>query len=215
VGLILSGAPSGWDLPGADRDRYLELKGAIESILESLGIDSVETATYHGNSFQRGTGALVSASGVTIGRIGEVAPGWAALLGLERPAWAALLDLQSVARAAPQTRRYRAIPRYPASKRDLAVVVSKETTHAELERAIRETGAPLLDRVRLFDLFEGAALGAGNKSLAYALEFRSPERTLSDKEVDVVIGSIVRVLESKLGAALRGARPIIAGEASS
>jgi phenylalanyl-tRNA synthetase beta chain len=150
-----------------------------------------------------------------MGRIGEVVQELAASLGLKRPAWAALLDLPSIAKAAPQTRRFRAIPRFPASKRDLAVVVSKETTHAELERAIRETGGSLLDRVRLFDLFEDAALGAGKKSMAYALEFRSPERTLSDREVDVLIDSIVRILESKFGAALRGSRPTIAGEVSS
>ena len=95
------------------------------------------------------------------------------------------------------------------------MVVARETRHADLEQAIREAGGTLLVRVRLFDLFEGASLGTGKKSMAYALEFRSPERTLADREVEAALGSIIRMLESKFGAALRGARQTVSGEIAS
>lgn len=202
--LLLAGLPDEWDRPGCDPDRYLELKGAVEALLEALGIDSCETTTYHGSHWKQGTGARILASGGPVAEIGEIAPALAERLGLDRPAWVAVLDVASVGRAAPAERRYAEIPRFPASKRDLAVVVPREAHHAELERVIREAGGPLLDGVRLFDVFEGRAIGEGKKSTAYALEFRSPDRTLSDRDVDAAVHGIVQALETKFGAALRG-----------
>src|SRR5262249_39955043 len=100
---------------------------------------------------------------------------------------------------------YRSIPRYPVSKRDLAVAISRESRHAEIVETIRSAGGPLLVRARLFDVFEGASVGPGKKSMAYALEFQAPDRTLADREVDHIIEGIVRALETEFGATLRGA----------
>lgn len=202
--LLLAGIPDEWDRPGAEPDRYLELKGAVEALLEALGIDSCRSATYHGSHWKHGTGARILAAGGPVAELGEIAPALAERLGLDRPAWAAVLDVASVGNAVPARRRYADIPRYPASKRDLAVVVPREAHHAELERALRETGGPLLTGVRLFDVFEGRAIGEGKKSMAYALEFRAPDRTLSDRDVDQAVNAIVQTLEKKFGAALRG-----------
>jgi phenylalanyl-tRNA synthetase beta chain len=213
--LLLTGSPEEWDRPAADPDRYLELRGVVEALAEALGIDSLEATAYHGSGFESGSGASLVASGTEIGRMGQVAAALAAAAGLDRPAWAATLDLDAVRRVAPGTRRFRPMPRFPVSKRDLAVVVSRETTHGELERAIREAGAPLLERARLFDVFEGGAIGAGKKSLAYALEFRSPERTLSDSEVEAALAAIVRAVESRFGAVRRGAPSEMSGVAPS
>jgi phenylalanyl-tRNA synthetase beta chain len=204
AGLILAGTADEWDHPEADSDRYLELKGAVEALLQGFGIDSCRTATYHGRNWTEGSGASIRAEGETVAQMGEVAAALAASMGLDRPAWAAILDVAAIERAAPLVRRYRDIPRYPATKRDLAVIVPRETHHAELEDAIRKAGGALLDRVRLFDVFEGHRLGEGRKSMAYALEFRSPDRTLSDREADGAVQSIVRALEERFGAVLRG-----------
>jgi phenylalanyl-tRNA synthetase beta chain len=202
--LLLAGLPDEWDRPGGDPDRYLDLKGAVEALLEALGIDSCGTTTYHGSHWKQGTGARILAAGGPVAEIGEIAPALAERLGLDRPAWAAVLDLESVGNAVPPERRYADLPRYPASKRDLAVVVPREAHHAEMDRVIRDAGGPLLAGVRLFDVFEGRAIGEGKKSMAYALEFRSPDRTLSDRDVDEAVSAIVRTLEQKFGAALRG-----------
>jgi phenylalanyl-tRNA synthetase beta chain len=99
------------------------------------------------------------------------------------------------------------IPRYPASKRDLAVIVPAGAHHADLEDAIRAAGGSELDEIRLFDVFEGGPIGVGKKSMAYALKFRSPDRTLSDREVDGLVDAIVRTLQTKFGATLRGGTP--------
>jgi phenylalanyl-tRNA synthetase beta chain len=117
------------------------------------------------------------------------------------------LDVAALAAVVPGSRGYRPVARYPASKRDLAVIVPVDTHHADLEDAIRASGGAQLEEVRLFDVFEGGPVGAGKKSTAYALEFRSPDRTLSDREVDGLVEAIVRTLQTKFGATLRGGTP--------
>ncbi len=205
--LILAGQPDEWDRPGAEQDRYLELKGVVEGLIEALGIDSSRTDAYHEPCWRLGTGASIRASNRLLGHLGEVASPLAAALGLDRPAWAAVLDVAALSEAGSRNRGYRPIPRYPASKRDLAVAVPADVTHADLVDAIRSAGGPELAEVRLFDVFEGGPIGAGKKSMAYALEFQSSERTLSDREVDALMNTIIRALQSKFGAALRGAAP--------
>ncbi|MGE5176208.1 MAG: phenylalanine--tRNA ligase subunit beta [Hyphomicrobiales bacterium] len=202
---VLAGAPDPWDRPGAESDRYLELKGLLEALFGALGIDGWRTASYHESRWVRGTGLEFRLSADVVGRMGEVAPSLARPLGLTHPAWAAVLDLAAVAACVPTDRRYRDVPRYPSSKRDLAVIVQPDVTHEDLIATIHAAGKPLLDSVRLFDVYafrEGPH--AGRRSLAFALEFRSPERTLTDREVDEAFAAIVRALTKERGATLRG-----------
>jgi phenylalanyl-tRNA synthetase beta chain len=208
--MVVSGAPDPWDRPAADPDRYLELKGAVESLLGALGIDSWRTGSYHESCWASGTGVNWSAAAGRLGRMGELAPALAGSAGLGRPAWAAVLDLSILSKASPQGRRYRDVPRFPASKRDLAVLVRPEATHETLVESIRAAGGPLLQEVRLFDVYEFRdGEHQGKRSMAFALEFRSLERTLTDREVESAIAAIVTALSSKHGAEVRGA----AGEA--
>lgn len=203
--LLITGAPDAWNRPGADSDRYLELRGAVEALYEALGIDSWQGGSYHEACWTPGTGAVWSISGSRLGRMGEVAPSLVRQMGLSQPAWAAIVDLAAAFRAAPRERRYREVPRFPASKRDLAVLVQSGVTHEDLANTIRAAGGPLLHTIRLFDVYKFRdGEHAGRSSLAYALEFRSPERTLTDREVEEAIAAIVGALESKLGAAIRG-----------
>jgi phenylalanyl-tRNA synthetase beta chain len=118
-----------------------------------------------------------------------------------------VLDVAALAEAGSGKHGYAPIPRYPASKRDLAVIVPAGAHHADLEDAIRAAGGSELDEIRLFDVFEGGPIGVGKKSMAYALKFRSPDRTLSDREVDGLVDAIVRTLQTKFGATLRGGTP--------
>jgi len=204
IGLVLTGAPDPWTEPGASADRYLEFKGAIESLLGALGIDSRQSGPYHERCWSGGTGLHVTSDGKRLARLGQVAPRLAAATGLERPAWAAVLDLSAIAASVPARRRFTPLPKYPAVKRDLAIVVDRAVRQGEVEETIRRGGGRLLASVRLFDVFEGEQLGSGKKSLAYALEFRSPERTLQDREVDQAVQELVRALGTAHGATLRG-----------
>ncbi len=204
IGLVLVGVPDPWSTPGAAPDRYLELKGAIESCLEALGIDSRKSAPYHEPCWAGVGGLAVESDGVRLARLGQVAPSLAAATGLERPAWAAVLDVSAIAAAIPARRRFRPLPKYPAVKRDLAILVDRSVAQSDVEETIRRGGGRLLASVRLFDVFEGEQLGSGKKSLAYALEFRSQERTLQDRDVDEAVQDVARALGSAVGATLRG-----------
>src|SRR6266850_510856 len=204
IALAIAGQSDPWMQPGAAPDRYLELKGAVESCLRALGIDSRSSGPYHEPCWAQGAGAAVESGGKRLARLGQVAPGLAGAAGLERPAWAAVLDLSAIADLVPPRRRFTPLPKYPSVKRDVAVVVDRAVSQSEVEETIRRGGGRLLESVRLFDVFEGEQLGSGKKSLAYALEFRSPERTLQDREVDEALHELVRALGSAVGATLRG-----------
>jgi phenylalanyl-tRNA synthetase beta chain len=180
----------------------------VESILAALGIDSWETRSYHDSRWAAGTAAEIVGSDGPLGIVGEVAPRPARALGAERPVWAAVLTVAALAEAASRPKRYREVPRTPASKRDLAVLVSRnDVTHEDLLRTIREKGQPLLERARLFDLFRMGSGDDAPRSLAFALEFRVADRTLTDAEVDAAVTKIVRALDERHGATLRGGAP--------
>lgn len=201
---LLAGTPDPWRHPGAAPDRFLELKGAVEALLEALGIDSWEARSYDESCWTRGSAATVTLGRAILARMGHVADPLRTQSGVEPPAWAAILDAAALREAMPARRVFRPVPRYPASKRDLAVVVAGTVTHGEVVAVIRKSGGPALREVRLFDVFEGAQIGAGRKSLGYALEFRDPERTLSDREVDEALRAIVSGLAASLDATIRG-----------
>ncbi|HEU4725841.1 MAG TPA: phenylalanine--tRNA ligase subunit beta, partial [Candidatus Eisenbacteria bacterium] len=202
---VMAGAAPPWDAPGADADRYLEAKGAFEAVLQSFGIDSWDTRSYHDSRWAVGTAAEFVGSDGSLGIVGEVAPKLAQALGVDRPVWAATLSVAALAKAATAIRRYREIPRFPASKRDLAVLLSRhDVTHEDLLRAIRESGGPLLAQARLFDLYQMGKEENAPRSLAFALEFRAPDRTLTDAEVDGAVATITKTLDQRFGATLRG-----------
>jgi phenylalanyl-tRNA synthetase beta chain len=202
--LVLAGAPDPWRQPQADPDRFPELKGAVEALLEALGIDSWEARSYDQPCWAAGSGASLVRGAARLGALGQVAGSLASQAGLDQPAWAAVLDVAALFRAVPSRRTHRTLPRFPAAKRDLAVVVDRKVAHGEVVAVIRKSGGPMLHDVRLFDVFEGTQIGAGKKSLAYALEFRATERTLSDREADEALQGIVQALGSALEATIRG-----------
>ena len=100
--------------------------------------------------------------------------------------------------------QFRPLPRYPAVLRDLAVVVPVSMEAAEVREVIREVGQPLVEDAALFDVYTGAPLPEGQKNLAFALTYRSPQRTLRDDEVQEAHKRIVEGVQRRLGGQLRG-----------
>src|SRR5581483_5555150 len=107
---------------------------------------------------------------------------------------------------------HRPLPRFPAVQRDLAVLLPAGVPAADVERAIRATGTPYLRRVTLFDVYTGEQVGAGRKSLAYALLYQADDRTLTDAEVNEMHREVVARLRRALGAEVRGAEGAEGGE---
>ena len=190
--------------PDAESGRlaFYSMKAILDACIASVGGPACSYEPGNSVIFHPGRCASVVVDGVAVGHVGELHPQWAAALGLAGRVAAIEIDLEpvltraSIAKALP-------MPRFPAVDRDLAVVVSPDIAAGDLRTAIRAAGGDHLERVRSFDEYRGAQLGEGLKSVAFALTFRSPERTLTDAEVDKAIENIKSALQLRHHARFR------------
>jgi phenylalanyl-tRNA synthetase beta chain len=118
--------------------------------------------------------------------------------------YAAEIDISHLLAHAREEVSVSPLPRFPAVERDLALLVVEDVTHDELTRAIRSTAGPLLESLVLFDVYRGAPIPDGHRSLAYSLTFRSPDRTLAEHEVTSALDAIEREVGARFGARVRG-----------
>ncbi|AOR23969.1 phenylalanine--tRNA ligase subunit beta [Clostridium taeniosporum] len=182
---------------------YLDLKGAVENIVEGLGIKNSkyeresENVSYHPGK----TAKLVIGKNVA-GTLGEVHLDVTENYGIDVPCFIAELNLDVLYESADMDRKYKALPKFPAVTRDIALLVDDSILVQEIEDCIRKAGGNLVEKVELFDIYKGKQIPDGKKSIAYAIAYRA-DKTLTDKEVNKVHDKILRALEYKLGATLR------------
>jgi len=207
LGLVFSGArePAGWSTPSVPGD-FFDLKGAVEAVLGALRIAAPRFAPARHASFHPGRCAAVQAAdGTPLGVLGQVHPLVAERWDLgHREVYAAELDYEALLRCASDEPTVTPLPRYPGVAVDLAVVVDEAVPEAEVAAAIRTAGAPLLAELRLFDVYRGAPVPAGRKSLAYALVYRAPHRTLADEDTVAAQAAIEAALRERFGGTIRG-----------
>lgn len=182
---------------------FFELKGIVENVLESVRAIGEDVSAGGEVYFHPGRKAILTLKGEKAGEFGQIHPDVAANFGINEAVYAAELDLDTIFRHRREKIRFTAIPRYPAAERDLAFIVSKDTEARSLKRIIMKNGGKYLEGTELFDIFEGAQLGEGLKSMAYSLSFRSSEGTLSDEQINPAIEKIIAAAEKELGAKLR------------
>ncbi len=212
-----------WAAPDRDAD-FSGLKGVVETLLGALKVAGyrftptrhptfhpgraalLEVAIAHGGELttEGGGGEMVESAWAPVAVLGEVHPDVAERFDLTKRTYLMEMDLERLYLAVPETVRQMPIARYPAAQRDLAVVVPQDVPAAEVEAAIHASGAPLVRGVRLFDVYTGAGIPEGRKSLAYAITYQSPERTLTDAEVERTQAAIVATLRERFGAEPRG-----------
>lgn len=203
VGLALAGAAGeGWTADDRGSD-VLDVRGAVEALLEELDVDGWALGDPLGEPFHPGRSARILLEGRAIGVIGELHPRTAASLDLEGRVAVAELEVEPLRAAAFKSFRLVEVPRFPPIRRDLAFVVDEDVPAGTMQATLEAAAGGLLDRSLLFDVFRGGAIPEGRKSLAFALEFRAPDRTLTDEEVEPVIDTVVDRLRSELGAELR------------
>ncbi|MEA2404449.1 MAG: phenylalanyl-tRNA synthetase beta chain, partial [Thermoleophilaceae bacterium] len=197
--LLTEAAPAGWRTPRAPADFYA-VKGLLEALMAAARVPfELEPAT---RPFMHpGATAAVVAGGERIGVIGEIHPTVAGEWDVTN-ATAFEINFDILAELAPEPAQFRDLTSFPAVLQDVAVVVADDVPAADVERAVRAGGGPLLAAARVFDVYRGEQVGEGLKSLAVRLEFRSSERTLTDDEVAEARESIRRELEG-LGGRLR------------
>ena len=196
--------PHAWDSQAVEQLDFYDLKGLVEGMLESLHISPVSYTPGNHPAFHPGKCAQVCTGQTVLGVIGELHP-----LVKDRydfqasPVLAAEIDLQAVFDSVAPRHEISSVPVFPPVLEDLAVVVAEEIPAAQVEAAIRKGGGPLLVGARLFDIYRGEQIGAGNKSLAYSLAYQAPDHTLTAAESAQVRQKIIRHLEQSLGARLR------------
>jgi phenylalanyl-tRNA synthetase beta chain len=183
---------------------YFDLKGIVEALIRGLHLKDVRFEPSRHSTFHPGRAARLIVGGAEVGTLGELHPKVREAFGLpEQPVLVAEFDMNGLLSSVSDTYLVEAVSTFPAIYQDIALVVDEETPAAQVEAAIWEEGRPLLKEVHLFDVYRGEQIGAGKKSLAYALTFQAEDRTLRDKDADKVRERIVRTLERKLGAKLR------------
>lgn len=203
LGLAATGnvQAKGWDTPARPADFYY-LKGHVESLLDALGIRKYRWLPAEVPFLHPGRTAKLEVQGRWAGVVGELHPEVQAGWDLPDRTYAANLDLAVLVDATVDIRPYRAVPRFPSAVRDVSFVIGTDVPAETLAGTIRATAGDLLEEVRLFDLYQGAPVPEGKRSLAYSLTYRAADHTLTDAEVDQVHG-VVRKALAALGADLR------------
>jgi phenylalanyl-tRNA synthetase beta chain len=202
LGVVLSGAlaPRSWRGPPGEAD-FFAAKALLGGLLDKLHVQwSVTDRVWP--FLHPGRSAAVMAGSETLGFLGEVHPLVARAWDLERTACFAV-DLEKLAVAAPAVVPFRAFSAVPSLRQDIAVTLPAEVSAASVLDGVRAAAGEVLHDVSVFDVYSGEQVGEGRCSLALALSFRSPERTLTDEDIAPARERIVAAL-AKLGGELRG-----------
>ena len=188
---------------GDDMDFYA-LKGLVEALLEEFHIADVRFEAQRENpSYHPGRCAQVYAGDTLLGVFGQVHPTVSANFGVDAALYCAELRFDALYACRSEHALYTPLPRFPAVTRDLAVVCEEAVTVGALEQCIREAAGKQLAGIELFDIYRGAGVLPGRKSVAFSLEFRADDRTLTVADCETLVAKILERLGQQLGAVLR------------
>jgi phenylalanyl-tRNA synthetase beta chain len=194
-----------WHGLGAARAaEFADAKGAVEALLERLGVlDQVTWGRWQEAPFHPGTSAAVRCADHLVGVVGGLHPDVEHELEIDAPAWVFELDIEKLLPYVPVHRRFTELPRFPAVVRDVAIVVDEDFASDRVVRFVRQWRPELVADVALFDVYVGAPMAAGKKSLAYSVAYRAADRTLTDEAVNALQDDLRAALTRDLGVALR------------
>ena len=183
---------------------FFSMKGVLEDIFEKFGLAG--TVNYDPNGgypfLHPGRQAALKKGKLDLGYIGQLHPEVVENYDMKGEVYVAVLNMEVLTMMASFDRKYEGIAKFPASTRDLSMVMDKSIFVGQVETVIKKNGGKLLESVKLFDVYEGEQVGEGKKSVAYSLSFRDKTRTLKDDEVNPIIEKIVAEL-NKMGIELR------------
>lgn len=203
LAFVLAGS-AGDDLDTSDRAfDVADAKGIVELVLRGTGIGAWSLEPGAERPFHPGRSGSVLVGDRRVGTVGELHPADAAGLDIAGRVALAELDVTGLEISSERSVSFRDAPRFPPIRRDLAFVLDEDVPAGAVQALLEAAGGELLDRSLLFDVFRGGVVPEGRKSLAFALEFRAPDRTLTDEEVEPVVDTIVDRLRTELGAELR------------
>lgn len=195
--------PIAWDTDNAMVDFY-DAKGVLEHFLSVIGVQKYTVERGEHFAMHPGKTAFFKKGRDVIAVLGEIHPTVAANFGIGQSVYVFEMDAETLLRYRKKKAAIKPLPKYPASTRDLAILVDADLTTAEIERVIAKKGGSYFRGATLFDVYEGKQVGEGKKSMAFHLHFQSDDKTLTDEEVDAAFAAILQAAEEQLHAQLRG-----------
>ena len=185
-------------------ESFFTMKGELETIFAGLRLKKASyTAEKTNPSYHPGRCARISVDGMDVGVMGQVHPLVAKNYGIDTDVYCAEINFTKLMDCRLPDATYTPLPKYPTVSRDLALVCGESVTVAQAEEVITAAAGKLLRDVKLFDIYRGAGVPQGKKSMAFSLELRSDERTLTDTDSEAVVSRILAALKEKLDASLR------------
>lgn len=194
--------PKGWSQDAAQIDFY-DAKGIVEELLAGLSIGNYFVEAGEHYALHPGKTAVFKKGRDVLVTVGEVHPAVAEALGIRKKIYVFEADVETLQKFAAKKFSFESLPKYPSISRDLAILVEHDTAAGEVEKVIAKNGGTFLKGVTLFDVYTGERIASDKKSLAFAIEFRSNERTLKDEEADEAFKNILAAVEKEFGATLR------------
>ncbi len=184
--------------------QWWDLKGTIEAVLANLKLSGLKWERASLVWAVEESAAEIHHEGETLGILAQVSPVVLSQLDIEKPVFAAELDVEFLLRHSRQSSiRYHSLPKFPSVRRDIALELKESVAAAQVIALIKEKGGTLLEKVQIFDYYQGKQIFSGNKSLAFSLEYRAPDRTLTDEEVNHLHQQVAQGLIERLGAKVR------------
>jgi len=188
---------------GSDMD-FFAMKGVISTVLESIRAQKLRFEAVSDNpSYHPGRCASVWAGETCVGVFGQIHPLVAQNYGVDGELYCAELSFDALMAVRGADPVYKPLPKFPSVTRDLAVVCKEAITVGALESCIEKNAGNILAGIQLFDIYRGTHIAEGSKSVAFSLEFRAADRTLTDSDTEEAMTRILKGLESELGAILR------------
>ena len=185
-------------------ETFFTLKGEVEAIFAGLRLKKASyTACSTNPSYHPGRCAVLSIDGKEVGVMGQVHPLVAKNYGIDTDVYCAEINFTKLFACRLPDATYTPLPKYPTVSRDLALVCGEEITVAQAEDVITAAAGKLLRSVKLFDIYRGVGVPEGKKSMAFSLELRADDRTLTDTDSEAVTAKVLQALQEKLGAILR------------
>ncbi len=177
---------------------FFYMKAVCEELFERVGMldevlyDPASNRPY----LHPGRQADIVYDGQCVGYLGEVHPTVSERYGIDKRVYVAVIDMPEIVTRTNYDRKYQGIAKFPTVNRDISLVVPREILSGDIVEAIRKKGGALLETVELFDVYEGAQIQEGYKSLAYTLRFRAQDRTLEEGDITPAMDKIIKHLES-------------------
>lgn len=185
---------------------FFDVKGAVERLFDGIGMDlplEVAGVDAENRLFHPGKSAAMLLNGKVCGAFGEAHPDVVQAFDLKRPVYLFEVDIESIVASPERRARYRPLPRFPESARDIAFIVDDSVPYGEIIKSIEDLDAKLIEKVELFDVYYGGNIPSGMRSMAIRIVYRSAERTLTYEEVEGMHSGVAKRLAERFGAEMR------------